>query len=69
MIAAFVAVFALVNLSRWMTLDPEEALRAANHRWLARYRAVEALGAECGVRLADLSLTEKDLLWDEVKAR
>jgi tetrapyrrole methylase family protein/MazG family protein len=62
-------LFALVNLARWMKLDPEEALRTANHRWLARYRSVERLAAERGVRLADLSLAEKDLLWDEVKAR
>ena len=61
-------LFALVNLSRWMKLDPEEALRAANHRWLARYRSVERLAAERGVALAELSLAEKDLLWDEVKA-
>ena len=62
-------LFALVNLARWMKLDPEEALRAANHRWLARYRSVERLAAERGVRLGDLSLAEKDELWDEVKAR
>jgi tetrapyrrole methylase family protein / MazG family protein len=60
-------LFALVNLGRWMKLDPEEALRAANHRWLARYRGVERLAAERGVDLASLSLAEKDLLWDEVK--
>ena len=60
-------LFALVNLSRWMKVDPEEALRAANHRWLGRYRRVEALAAERGVDLASLSLAEKDLLWDEVK--
>jgi uncharacterized protein YabN with tetrapyrrole methylase and pyrophosphatase domain len=60
-------LFALVNLSRWMKVDPEEALRTANHRWLARYRRVEALAAERGVDLAALSLAEKDVLWDEVK--
>ncbi|HET8777310.1 MAG TPA: nucleoside triphosphate pyrophosphohydrolase, partial [Candidatus Limnocylindria bacterium] len=60
-------LFALVNLARWMKLDPEEALRAANHRWVARYRAVERLAAERGVDLASLSLAEKDVLWDEVK--
>ena len=60
-------LFALVNLARWMKLDPEEALRAANHRWLARYRRVERLAAERGVRLGELSLAEKDVLWDEVK--
>ena len=60
-------LFALVNLARWMKLDPEEALRAANHRWLARYRERRALAAERGVDLAALSLAEKDVLWDEVK--
>ena len=61
-------LFALVNLARWMKLDPEEALRTANHRWVARHRRVEALAAERGIDLAGLSLAEKDLLWDEVKA-
>ena len=62
-------LFAIVNLARWMKLDPEEALRAANHRWVARYRQVEALAAERGVELGRLSLAEKDVLWDEVKRR
>ena len=60
-------LFALVNLGRWMKLDPEEALRTANHRWVARHGRVEALAAERGVDLAALSLAEKDRLWDEVK--
>ena len=60
-------LFALVNLSRWMQVDPEEALRVANHRWVERYRRVEALAAERGIDLAALSLSEKDELWDEVK--
>jgi len=60
-------LFAFVNLARWMKLDPEEALRAANHRWVARYRRVEELAAGRGIDLAALSLAEKDQLWDEVK--
>ncbi|MEO6294988.1 MAG: nucleoside triphosphate pyrophosphohydrolase [Candidatus Limnocylindria bacterium] len=60
-------LFALVNLARWMKLDPEEALRSANHRWVGRYRSVERLAAERGIDLDALSLAEKDLLWDEVK--
>jgi tetrapyrrole methylase family protein / MazG family protein len=61
------ALFALVNLSRWMKVDPEEALRAANHRWVDRYRRVEALAAERGVDLDALDLAGKDELWDAVK--
>ena len=62
-------LFAFVNLARWMKVDPEEALREANHRWVARYRRVEALAAERGLDLDVMSLAEKDELWDEVKAR
>ncbi len=60
-------LFALVNLARWMKLDPEEALRTANHRWVARYRRVEELAAQRGMDLDAMSLAEKDVLWDEVK--
>jgi tetrapyrrole methylase family protein / MazG family protein len=60
-------LFAIVNLARWMKLDPEEALRTANQRWVARYRRVEELAAGRGIDLAQLTLAEKDELWDEVK--
>jgi tetrapyrrole methylase family protein / MazG family protein len=61
-------LFATVNLSRWLKLDPEEALRVANRRWIERYERVEALAASRGLSLAELSADEKDLLWNEVKA-
>jgi tetrapyrrole methylase family protein/MazG family protein len=60
-------LFALVNLARWMGVDPEEALRAANRRWVERWERVEALAAERGVDLGALTLAEKDRFWDEVK--
>lgn len=61
-------LFATVNLARWMKLDPEEALRAANRRWIERYERVEALAASRGQELAELSPEAKDDLWNEVKA-
>lgn len=60
-------LFALVNLGRWLKLDPEEALRAANRRWIGRFEAVQALAAERGIDLDALDLAGKDELWDEVK--
>lgn len=60
-------LFALVNLARWLGVDPEEALRAANRRWVERYDAVEALAAERGLDLAALDAESKDALWNEVK--
>jgi tetrapyrrole methylase family protein/MazG family protein len=61
-------LFAAVNLSRWLKLDPEEALRTANRRWIERYERVEALAASRGLVLLELTADEKDALWNEVKA-
>jgi tetrapyrrole methylase family protein/MazG family protein len=61
-------LFSLVNLGRWLGIDPEEALRAANRRWVERYAAVEALAEKRGLVLADLDASAKDQLWNEVKA-
>ena len=60
-------LFAVVNLARWMKLDPEEALRAANRRWIERYGRVEALATRRGLDLDQLDLAAKDQLWDAVK--
>ena len=62
-------LFATVNLSRWLKLDPEEALRTANRRWIERYERVERLAASRGLELDDLSAEQKDELWNEVKAQ
>ena len=53
--------------ARWMKLDPEEALRSANRRWIERYARVEALATSRGLDLAELDLAGKDELWDAVK--
>jgi tetrapyrrole methylase family protein/MazG family protein len=60
-------LFATVNLARWMKIDPEEALRTANRRWIERHERVASLAAERGVDLDAMTLAEKDHLWDEVK--
>ena len=60
-------LFAVVNLARWMKLDPEEALRAANRRWIERYARVEALANRRGVDLNALDLAGKDELWNAIK--
>jgi len=60
-------LFATVNLARWLKLDPEEALRTANRRWVERYERVEALASSRGQVLTELAAAEKDALWNEVK--
>jgi len=60
-------IFSLVNLARWLGIDPEEALRATVRRFEARFRAMEALCQQEDRNFADLSLEEKDVLWERVK--
>jgi len=60
-------LFALVNVARWLKIDPESALRAANARWAARFRMVERLARERGRPMRDLSAAELDELWVAAK--
>ena len=60
-------LFALVNLSRWLKIDPEAALRAANARFKRRFAYVEAGAKAQGRALKDMTLQEMDALWDEGK--
>ena len=62
-------LFSLVNLARWLKVDAESALRAANARFAQRFAAMEDLCRQRGKHLADLSLAEQDALWEEVKNR
>lgn len=62
-------LFALVNLARWLKIDPEAALRAANARFKQRFAYVEAGARQQGRELKDITLQEMDALWDESKKR
>ncbi len=56
-------LFAVVNLSRHLKVDPEEALRQANQKFERRFREIEkAPGFEA------LSLDDKEDLWRKAKA-
>jgi nucleoside triphosphate diphosphatase len=60
-------LFAVVNLSRHLKLDPEAALRAASGKFEQRFRRMEALAASRGLQLSSLSLEAWDALWIEAK--
>lgn len=55
-------LFAAVNLLRKLGIDAESALRAANAKFERRFRAIEAADG-----FADLPLSAKEQLWQEVK--
>ncbi len=61
-------LFAIVNCARFMKVDPEGALRAANGRFTRRFRHVEATAEAQGRSLHDMALEEMDELWEQAKA-
>lgn len=61
-------LFSVVNLARHLGADPETALRAANERFLERFRRVEEMLERNGESLAGASLARMDELWEEAKA-
>jgi tetrapyrrole methylase family protein/MazG family protein len=60
-------LFAVVNLSRHLALDPELALRHAAGKFADRFRVVEALAAEGDRDLCAMSLVDMDELWQQAK--
>lgn len=62
-------LFALVNLSRFLAVNPEEALRKTIARFIARFRYIEEELARRGRSLRQASLEEMDALWAEAKAQ
>ena len=62
-------LFAAVNVSRHLDVDPELALRAATERFLDRFAHVRDRLAGEGQVPQDVSLTRLDELWNEAKAR
>ncbi len=60
-------LFSLVNLARFLELNPEEALRKCIDKFARRFRHIETVIAERGKTLTESSLEEMDALWHEAK--
>jgi XTP/dITP diphosphohydrolase len=60
-------LFALVNYSRFLKIDAEQALERTNRKFIRRFQQMEAMAAAQGRALHDMTLTEMDALWNEVK--
>ncbi len=60
-------LFALANVARWLKIDPEAALRAANHKFRARFREMERLAREQDRALSEMTDRELDDLWNTAK--
>jgi tetrapyrrole methylase family protein/MazG family protein len=62
-------LFMIVNISRYIGLNPEEALRKTISKFISRFRYIEMAAADLGRKLSDMSLAEMDALWDEAKKK
>jgi tetrapyrrole methylase family protein / MazG family protein len=60
-------LFAAVNLSRFLHVDPEIALKKANTKFSRRFRAMEAAARETGREFKDLPREEMEALWNATK--
>jgi uncharacterized protein YabN with tetrapyrrole methylase and pyrophosphatase domain len=60
-------LFTVVNLGRHLDVDAEEALRAANSKFEARFRRMESLAQARGLQLDALTPQQWDALWSEAK--
>ena len=62
-------LFMLVNLSRFVSVNPEDALRKTISKFIHRFRYIEMQAAGQRKKLSEMSLAEMDKLWDEAKEK
>jgi len=62
-------LFMLVNLSRFVDVNPEDALRKTIGRFVTRFNFIEKHAAQNGKKLSEMTLEEMDKLWDQAKDR
>jgi tetrapyrrole methylase family protein/MazG family protein len=60
-------LFACVNLARHLKIDPEDALKSANTKFVERFRKIERELAKQGKKIEDVGLEEMDHIWENIK--
>jgi XTP/dITP diphosphohydrolase len=60
-------LFSLINYARFLNIDPETALEKTNKKFKHRFELMELYAKEHGLSLAEMSLKEKDALWEKMK--
>lgn len=60
-------LFAVVNVARFLGVEPELALAATTRKFEERFRFIEQAAAASGRPLEEFSLEEMDVLWEQAK--
>ncbi len=61
--------FVLVNIARYLSVDPESALRKTNRKFRGRFQWMEARLHESGRSAENTSMDELESLWQQAKAQ
>jgi len=61
-------LFSLVNYSRFIDIDPEEALERTNLKFIKRFKYLESESRKDGKDIATMSLAEMDVYWEKAKS-
>jgi tetrapyrrole methylase family protein/MazG family protein len=61
-------LFSVVNVSRFLDVEPEQALNQSCDKFISRFQKLEQLAKERGIDITASTLAELDSLWNEVKA-
>lgn len=61
-------LFSLVNYSRFINIDPEEALERTNKKFIKRFQYLETESAKDGKKMGEMSLAEMDAYWERAKS-
>ena len=62
-------LFVAVNLSRFLHVDPEIALKKASDKFSRRFKEMERIAREQGTTLAEVPRPQLESLWDQSKLR
>ncbi len=62
-------LFVMANISRFLGIDPEEALKRTLKKFVSRFQYIEMSLKEAGKPFHDSNLIEMDRLWEESKRR
>ena len=60
-------LFSVVNVSRFIGVDSEEALTGSTDKFIDRFSKVEKMADERGMNMKETDLSELDKLWDLAK--
>ena len=60
-------LFSIVNLSRFLDISADNALRRTNRKFINRFKNVEEGIKAKGKEMEDATLEEMDIIWNESK--